>query len=266
MLNEKTKEVVKDRAYDDVTKPIHQFMSSFAYPTVNILTRASMVLNEIGYDTMINHYNQDIIPDVLFEIISGDICDHNIYDMSYYNFKNGYSMMNISDALNDIRKKSRQMLLQACDILAYGYEKKDYIIATRSFCINLENSINDLEKELFGFTIFLSRTYHIDVGDIKPSKKIYQGFKDTIHYNIMRCHYLMIYMRNTVSELYKVASYRIDIEIYNASDIQQHILFESYKAIEANMLDTLDDLISTNKILIEDWRKKNNNHDTDNNQ
>lgn len=266
MLNEKTKEIVNNKSYDDVILPIHKFTSSFGYSTVNILNRASIVLREIGYGTMINHFNQDEIPNILFKVISGDSYDHNIFDVSHYNFKDGYSLMNIADALNDIRNKSRQILLQACDILAYGYEKKDYTSATRSFCINLENSINDFERELFNFTIFLSKAYHIDAGDIRPAKTIYQGFKDTIHYNIMRCHYLMIYMRNIVSELHKVASYRIDVEINNTFDAQQRSLLKSYKEAETAILDTLDDSISINKRLIEDWRKKNNNHDTDNNQ
>lgn len=264
MLNEKSKEVVKDRSYEDVVIPIHRFTSLFGYSGVNIISRASIVLREIGYGTMINYFNQDEIPNILFKIISGDSCDHDIFDISYYNFRDGYSLMNISDALNDIRKKSRQIILQAYDILAYGYEKKDYTIAIRSFCINLENSINDLERELFNFTIFLSRAYHIDANDIRPGKTIYQGYKDTIHYNIMHCHYLMVYVRHIVSALHKISSYRIDLEMDSISDISQRCLFESYKTVEMSMIDALDDLIETDTILTENWRK--NNSDTNNNQ
>lgn len=153
------KDVIDYLDKEEIRKNTADFITDIALPTIMILRKATIVLQDIEdyYARPNNTF------DYMFDII-GDMDNNTKFGaMSYYIIKDDkYSLVHFKDAAIEIRNKMRDILMHAITMSKDSDDDIDTLYEEESILYDLMHKLN---QEIWFFSKFLSIWYGIEFNE-----------------------------------------------------------------------------------------------------
>ena len=223
------KDVIDYIDKEEIRKNTADFITDIALPTIMILRKATIVLQDI--EDYYNHPNNTF--DYIFNIIADMDNNTKFGAMSYYTIKDDkYSLVHFKDVVIAIRNKMRNILMHA---ITMSKDSDDDIDTLYEETSSLYDLMYKLKQEIWFFSKFLSIWYGIEFNEFDIPY-------DDSEINIR----LMKKIKNISYILEEILEYSVNTGMRNNpvyTDESTKIIVDEYVYYFRRILDDLDKYI-----------------------